>query len=510
MATEQQFQLPNGQLLDAETITNLYLYSQETTPVDDELLNSNLIRPELDISNVPGNATNFSNILPANAKVANILVDALPYMSSGPGRFANGSQFDLVRAFFGLGKNEMLTSDGRNFLLENVNIPPGTYNKDQINGFLFQAGTQDPQGNPRGLKGFSSSLELRNYRDNLSTTDADGNGVSEYAELIYIWNSTAFAIPDNARFVVNPNGTKEIQNFVIQPNLFQNPLSRENFDFATANPIVEAGSELLLEPLVDPSNIGRQVFIDFYGRQNIPLHDPDGLFSPGVYNASDFQQDLFAEANNFDPTSLGVIPQVRDQAFSLFEEGVTKFIFDDKQIFYGTIGDDILTGKNLVNAEIQSAEGNLRDVNFSNGLVLLGGQGNDSLTGDAFADIFLGATDDILAGHEGNDTLNGNGGDDTLNGGVGNDSLDGGEGDADTAIFSDDFDAYDPSISADETITFAHNRGTQTDGTDTLQNIEFAQFANREVDLRRELDLAFVVDTTVSMAGSISIVILIQ
>jgi hypothetical protein len=94
--TNYQFQLPNGQLLDAETITNLYLYSQETTPVDDELLDSNLIRPELDFSNVPDDATNFSSILPADAKAANILVDAVPYMSMGAGRFANGSQFDLV------------------------------------------------------------------------------------------------------------------------------------------------------------------------------------------------------------------------------------------------------------------------------------------------------------------------------------------------------------------------------------------------------------------------------
>ncbi|MHC0062091.1 hypothetical protein ACWATR_04085 [Nostoc sp. UIC 10890] len=28
-------------------------------------------------------------------------------------------------------------------------------------------------------------------------------------------------------------------------------------------------------------------------------------------------------------------------------------------------------------------------------------------------------------------------------------------------------------------ITFAHNKGTQTDSTDTLQNLEFAQFSDR-------------------------------
>jgi hypothetical protein len=83
MATEQQFQLSNGQLLDAEIITNLYLYSQTTTPVGDKLLSSDHIRPELDLSSVTDADTDFSGVLPANADVANIAVDAVLYMSTG-------------------------------------------------------------------------------------------------------------------------------------------------------------------------------------------------------------------------------------------------------------------------------------------------------------------------------------------------------------------------------------------------------------------------------------------
>lgn len=208
MASEQQFQLPSGQLLDAETITNLYLYSQETTPVEDELLNSNLIRPDLDVSSVPQDATDFSSILPADAKVANILVDAVPYMSTGAGRFANGSQFDLVSAFLGVPKAAMRTENGRNFLNDSAILTPGrTYTKKEIDDILFQG----------KLGGYSSSFEARNYRDALSATDADGNGVSEYDELVYIWNSSSFSISDTAKFVVNPDGTREIQDFVIQP-----------------------------------------------------------------------------------------------------------------------------------------------------------------------------------------------------------------------------------------------------------------------------------------------------
>ena len=63
-------------------------------------------------------------------------------------------------------------------------------------------------------------------------------------------------------------------------------------------------------------------------------------------------------------------------------------------------------------------------VNDSNGLMppahLLGGEGDDTLTGSASAD--------VLEGGAGNDTLLGRGGDDTLMGGDGNDILNGGQG----------------------------------------------------------------------------------
>lgn len=85
-------------------------------------LKQEVLRPELDLSNVTIRDTDFSNVLPANADVANIAVDAVPYMSTGPGRFANGSQFDLVRAFFGLGKDEMLTDSGKNSLDESATL----------------------------------------------------------------------------------------------------------------------------------------------------------------------------------------------------------------------------------------------------------------------------------------------------------------------------------------------------------------------------------------------------
>lgn len=54
-------------------------------------------------------------------------------------------------------------------------------------------------------------------------------------------------------------------------------------------------------------------------------------------------------------------------------------------------------------------------------------------------------------------------------------------GDVDTALFSDDLANYDITENPDGTVTVAHARGTQTDGTDTLRNIEQLQFADQTI-----------------------------
>jgi Ca2+-binding RTX toxin-like protein len=54
-------------------------------------------------------------------------------------------------------------------------------------------------------------------------------------------------------------------------------------------------------------------------------------------------------------------------------------------------------------------------------------------------------------------------------------------GDVDTALFSDDLENYDITENPDGTVTVAHARGTQADGTDTLRNIEQLQFADQTI-----------------------------
>lgn len=56
-----------------------------------------------------------------------------------------------------------------------------------------------------------------------------------------------------------------------------------------------------------------------------------------------------------------------------------------------------------------------------------------------------------------------------------------GAGDVDIAVFSGDLADYDITNNSNGTITVAHARGTQTDGTDTLRNIERMRFADQEI-----------------------------
>lgn len=120
---------------------------------------------------------------------------------------------------------------------------------------------------------------------------------------------------------------------------------------------------------------------------------------------------------------------------------------------------------------------------------LFGEGGNDILNGDPDLDSQVGNNtlnggegNDVLRGRSGNDLLQGGDNNDKLNGGKGNDVLNGGQG-IDTAVFSDNFENYKYSIDSDNKITFDHLRGTQNDGKDTLENIEFAQFSDRRVAL---------------------------
>lgn len=89
-------------------------------------------------------------------------------------------------------------------------------------------------------------------------------------------------------------------------------------------------------------------------------------------------------------------------------------------------------------------------------------------------DWFLNGTDtsDIISGGAGNDTLSGLGGNDTLTGNGGDDRLDGGTG-IDTAVYSGNREFFVVTQTAS-----GHTISGDSDGIDTLVNVERLKFAN--------------------------------
>jgi len=88
--------------------------------------------------------------------------------------------------------------------------------------------------------------------------------------------------------------------------------------------------------------------------------------------------------------------------------------------------------------------------------------------------IAMGAVIENAIGGTGADQIRGNSADNRITGGLGNDSIDGGLG-SDTVVFSGNRSQY--------TITWNGQTGTVTgpDGTDTITNVEFLQFADQTV-----------------------------
>jgi methionine-rich copper-binding protein CopC len=101
------------------------------------------------------------------------------------------------------------------------------------------------------------------------------------------------------------------------------------------------------------------------------------------------------------------------------------------------------------------------------------GSGNDTLNGNAFAN--------ILDGGAGIDSLNGGAGNDTLIGGTGNDTLDGGEGD-DLAVFAGAYLSYSFRYAASTGVLTVSNSIT---GIDSVMRVEYFQFSDVQKSLRQ-------------------------
>ncbi|MEA5520001.1 Ig-like domain-containing protein [Limnoraphis robusta] len=163
-------------------------------------------------------------------------------------------------------------------------------------------------------------------------------------------------------------------------------------------------------------------------------------------------------------------PNTNDQIYFYFQSNTPSYVFTSQENRFFVPLPDINGGTNVRG--------------FHPGNIIYGTENAEVLDvfKDKNRDPDVVTEDALILGLEGDDTLKGNLYKDFIFGGKGDDKIDG-DGGEDTAFFSDNFANYDYSISEDGTITFTHSRGTQADGTDTLKNIEFAQFADQIVSL---------------------------
>jgi len=193
--------------LSIEEITNLYLYGQPTTPSD--LTSSTLIR--------------LPEVAPDQQGMTTVHLDAISFMATGPGRYANAAMSDLINAFM---NGEIMPTTGQVQTLSTMDLIA------QSNSLLTS---------------YRQFFDFQQYNYDSSSAD--------YLSRAYIYNSTSFGIAKDALFTVDADGTRHIQNFAILP-------AHDNFDFSSNNPLAWVANAALL-PKIDPSAIGRRVDIIF-------------------------------------------------------------------------------------------------------------------------------------------------------------------------------------------------------------------------------------------------------
>jgi len=401
-----------------------------------------------------------SHIRPKDAKQESIIYDMTEYMTTGGGRFAYPALFGAVEKFF--------TASA-------AQLPDNVYTYDQLVSTLKESGI------------FLSDADLRANISQYGT----GIGSADHADRAYIFGSTLFKIDmSEAKFLVfRESGIKTILNFEVRA-------FDDDFDFETDNPL-SAIVGANLQPLVDPYGLIRKA-VDISFRQADGSEDTGKIYQ--AYGPEQFGEDqrresevslkgtpsqLFKDANGIASLRLkfsqDYLSNITEAPFLSYERG-------NQKVIYGTPKSDTLTQLNA-----QPGVG-------SDGFFMAGGTGDDTLRG--------GDRGDELWGGKDNDELNGGFGNDRLVGGEDNDELNGGFG-KDIAVYAgtvQDCDVQFFPNSGDGAFLQVSDKIGDRDGTDKLRSIETLEFSDVLISVEPALDIAFVVDTTSSMADNIAAV----
>jgi Ca2+-binding RTX toxin-like protein len=321
-----------------------------------------------------------------------ITINFETYMQSGPGRFALGADSSLVKSFFADDADLSWMEAGRK------------YNKLEMAAALH-------------VSAYGIAFHHWAYDD----------GADDYLSRVWIYNSSGFMLSKDVGFVRDPNGTLHIENYAIVPDT----RSPENFDFDSNDTFANAVNDQL-KAYVDPWNIGKIVNINFTS----PETTKD-------YTVTDYIAEVKKSSDN--GAGLGkvaVLALFADRLpRMLADAGVTSYLKDGRAVVFGKSGNDNISIDSVYDLDNQAIIKQASIVTLQEnaervGMNVVGGSGNDTLTGFRGSDILQGGADsDNLDGGSGVDFLYGGDQVDTLKGGLGDDFLEGGEG-VDEYVFS--------------------------------------------------------------------------
>jgi len=96
-------------------------------------------------------------------------------------------------------------------------------------------------------------------------------GNNAYMERAYVYGHESFSLSSTTRFEVGSDGSLLMSNVSVIPD-------RDNFDFVSTG-LSQYLNELVLEPNIDPSGIGRKVFIEYDGEVPVFAYTPSAYAS---------------------------------------------------------------------------------------------------------------------------------------------------------------------------------------------------------------------------------------
>ncbi len=297
-------------------------------------------------SNVPVEKATDTLIRPDD-RTSTVSINKQEFMDTGGGRFAVASQFELVQRFFAAPVDL--------FVRDKV------YTKTEVASLLGYTSNDF----------YGWDMQQYNFVD----------GKDDLAERTYIYNSMRFKIVDNTTFVL-PSGSlddRKITNFASEP-IYKDGAGNvtENFDLKSNDLATLIANGVFLKPWNDPSGIGRTVYLNFTG--NVTPRTTD--YTRTTYTN---EKDT-ALAWNSSYLNNGLYDKVKALSDNLFSEqvGTTRFLdSQNRPIFYGTDSDNSLSTHDLQRAPYLKPY-------IQNGVVLIGGKGNDTLTGYGKNDLLIG------------------------------------------------------------------------------------------------------------------------